>query len=73
MKKDTVIRKCGSYKNVHGKKLCLINRSKRIKSYHLNKDQIHLSQKGSKVLGDAFFKKKYQILLIDIILMKTTV
>ena len=39
------------------RKLNLINYSKKIKPNHLNRGKLHLLQKGSKVLGDAFLKK----------------
>ena len=39
------------------RKLNLINYSKKIKSNHLNRDKLHLNQKGLKVLGDAFFER----------------
>ena len=39
------------------KKLNLINHSKKIKLNHLNRSTLHLNQKGSKVLGDAFLKE----------------
>ena len=35
----------------------LINHSKKIKPNHLNRGKLHLNQKGSKVLGDAFLKE----------------
>ena len=38
-------------------KLNLINHSKKIKPNHLNRGKLHLNQKGSKVLGDAFLKE----------------
>ena len=40
-----------------GKKLNLINHSKKIKSNHLNRGKLHLNQKRLKVLGDAFLKE----------------
>ena len=39
------------------RKLNLINYSKKIKSNHLNRDKLHLNQKGLKVLGDAIFER----------------
>ena len=39
------------------RKLNLINHSKKIKPNHLNRGKLHLNQKGSKVLGDAFLKE----------------
>ena len=39
------------------RKLNLINHSKKIESNHLNRGKLHLTQKGSKVLGDAFLKE----------------
>ena len=36
------------------RKLNLINHSKQIKPNHLNRGKLHLNQKGSKKLGDAF-------------------
>ena len=39
------------------RKLILINPSKKIKPNHLNRGKLHLNQKGSKVLGDAFLKE----------------
>ena len=39
------------------RKLNLINRSKKIKPNHQNRDKLLLNQKGSKVLGDAFLKE----------------
>ena len=38
-------------------KLNLINHSKNIKPNHLNRRKLHLNQKGSKVLGDAFLEE----------------
>ena len=39
------------------RKLNLINHLKKIKPNHLNRGKLHLNQKGSKVLGDAFLKE----------------
>ena len=39
------------------KKKNLINHSKKIKLNHLNRSTLHLNQKGSKVLSDAFLKE----------------
>ena len=39
------------------RKLNLINHLKKIKPNHLNQGKLHLNQKGSKVLGDAFLKE----------------
>ena len=39
------------------RKLNLINHSKQIKPNHLNRGKLHLNQKGSKVLCDAFLKE----------------
>ena len=39
------------------RKLNLINHSKKIKPNHLDRGKLHLNQKGSKVLGDAFLKE----------------
>ena len=39
------------------RKLSLINHSKKIKPKHLNRDMLHLNQKGSEVLVDAFLKE----------------
>ena len=39
------------------RKLNLINHSKKIKPNHLNRGKLHLNQKGSKILGDAFLKE----------------
>ena len=39
------------------RKLNLINHSKKIKPNYLNRDNLHLNQKGSKVLRDAFLKE----------------
>ena len=36
------------------RKLNLINHSKKIKPNHLNRVKLHLNQKGSNVIGDAF-------------------
>ena len=50
-------------KNVHLTEMCeerklnLINHSKNIKPNHLNQGKLHLTQKRSKVLGDAFLKE----------------
>ena len=38
-------------------KLNLISRSKKIKPNHLNREKLHLNQKGSKVLGDDSLKE----------------
>ena len=38
------------------RKLKLINHSKQIKPYHLNRAKLHLNQKGSNVLDDALLK-----------------
>ena len=39
------------------RKLNLINYSKKVKPNHLNRGKLHLNQKGSKVLSDAFLKE----------------
>ena len=39
------------------RKLNLINHSKKIKPNHLNQGKLHLNEKGSQVLGDAFLKE----------------
>ena len=39
------------------RKLNLISHSKKIKPNHLNRGKLHLNQKGSKVLYDAFFER----------------
>ena len=44
------------------RKLNLINHSKKIKPNHLNRGKLHLNQKGSKILGDAFLKEISNVL-----------
>ena len=39
------------------RKLNLKNQSKKIKPNHLNRSKVHLNQRVSKVLGDAFLKE----------------
>ena len=49
--------------NAHLTEMCkkrtlnLINHSKKTKPNHLNRGKLHLNQKGSKILGDAFLKE----------------
>ena len=43
--------KCASYRNVLGKKLKLINHSKKAKPNHLHWGKLHLNHKGLKVFG----------------------
>ena len=62
---DSNLNEKGCEVNLHLTEICkerklnLINHSKNIKPNHLNRGKLHLNQKGSKVLGDAFLKKIY--------------
>ena len=54
--------------NAHLTEMCkkrtlnLINHSKKTKPNHLNRGKLHLNQKGSKILGDAFLKEISNVL-----------